>query len=150
MHEANALCSGAREQQNAVPQHPVPQQRRGVIEEHEVDEVAADGARRRANHPEQRVLGCGGAGDTWVVDEDGDIDIAVATLGSAGPAAEQPSEANDRIRAQAARKIGGQALCRFLARGGRVLHPGTTLADGAGWSERVGKVLGVPAPAGPQ
>lgn len=118
-----------------------------MIEEHEVDEVAANGTRRRANHPEQRVLGCGGAGDTGVVDKDGDIDVAVTALRSAGPAAEQPGEANDRIRAQAAREIGGQALCRFLARGGRVLHPGITLADGTGGSV---KALGVPAPAGSQ
>ena len=147
MHKANALCIGAREQQDAVTQHPVPQQHGRVIEEHEVDEVAADGARRRANHPEQRVLGCGGAGDTCVVDKDGDVDVAVATLRSAGPAAEQPGEADYRIGAQAAREIGGQAVCRFLARGGWVLHPGTTLADGPGGSERT---LGVPAPAGPQ
>ena len=132
MHKSNALCVGACEQQDTVADHPVAQQDGRVIEEHEVDEVAPDGAGRSANHAEERVRVRGRAGDAGVVDEDGDVDVTVRTVPATGLASEQPGEVDDRVGAQAAREIGAQAEGRFLLRGGSVLHPGTTLADAPG------------------
>ena len=90
MHKSNALCVGACEQQDTVADHPVAQQDGRVIEEHEVDEVAPDGAGRSANHAEERVRDRGRAGDAGVVDEDGDVDVTVRTVPATGLASEQP------------------------------------------------------------
>ena len=104
-YEAHTLGLGARVQQDAIADDAVPQQRGRAVEEHEVEEVAADEPAERSNHPEQRVLGRSRPGRAGVADEHGDVHVAVPTRGAARPAAEQPREADRRLRTQTAREV---------------------------------------------
>lgn len=141
-HEARALGVGAGVQQDAVADDAVAQQGGRVIEDHEVDQVAADDAAERAEYPEERVLDRVRAGRAGIVDQDGDVDVAVRPRGPAGPASEQPGEAHGRLGAQAAREGVAQPPGRGVPAGVGGMH------SGADRTRRADSMPGVPAPAG--
>lgn len=128
-------------QQDAVADDAVAQQRRRVVEDHGVDQIAADDAAERAEYPEERVLDRVRAGRAGIVDQDGDVDVAVRPRGPAGPASEQPGEAHGRLGAQAARE--------GVAQPGRGVPAGVGgMHSGADRTRRADSMPGVPAPAG--
>ena len=124
VHEAYALRVGACVQQDTVPDDPVSQERGGVVEDDKVDQVAADGAGHRRDESEVGVLERSRTVGAGIVDQDGDVDVAVRALRAAGPAPEQPGEAHGRLRPQAAREVVAQLASRCVrgAGVGRV-HP---------------------------
>ena len=71
-----------------------------LVEQHEVDPVAPDVAGHRGDEPPDRLLDRGGRRDAGVVDEDGDVDIAVRTRRAARPTPEQVGEADRRLGTQ--------------------------------------------------
>ena len=89
-HEAHALYVGARVQQDAVADHAVAQQRGRVVEDHEIDQVAANGAGHRRDESTTDVLECFRAVGAGVVHEDGDVDVTLGAGRIPDPAPEQP------------------------------------------------------------
>lgn len=123
-HEARALRVGAGVQQDAVADDAVAQQGGCVVEDREVGQVAADDAAECAEHPEERVLDGVRAGRAGIVDQDGDVDVAVRPRGPAGPASEQPGEAHGRLGAQAAREGVAQPPVRGVPAAVGGMHSG--------------------------
>ena len=141
-HEARALGVRAGVQQDAVADDAVAQQGGRVVEDHEVDQITADDAAERAEYPEERVLDSIRAGRAGIVDQDGDVDVAVRPRGPAGPASEQPGEAHGRLGAQAAREGVAQPPGRGVPAGVGGIH------SGADRTRQADSMPGVPAPAG--
>lgn len=112
MHEPYALRVGASVQQDAVPDDPVSQQRGGVVEDHEIDQIAADGSGHQWYEPEVGILERPRSGGAGVVHENGDVDVALGARSATDAAPEQPGEADGRLGAQAAREVIAQAADR--------------------------------------
>ena len=119
------------------------QQRRGVVEDHEVDEVAAHGAGHRGDESEVGVVERSRTVGARIVDEHGNVDVALPASGPAGPAPEQPGQADGRFGTQAAREVVAQAADRGVAHLCELSHRGSNVPDaagnsawriGAGWS----------------
>lgn len=148
VHEAYALRIGASVQQDAVPDDPMSQQRGGVVEDHEIDQIAADGPGHQWNEPEAGILERPRSGGAGVVDENRDVDVALRTRRAPDPAPEQPGQADRRLGAQAARKVVAQAADRGVAHSFERRHPGANVPDTdsaknawrtrAGWSTITG------------
>lgn len=129
VHEPYAIRVGASVQQHAVPDDPVSQQRGGVVEDHEIDQIAAHGAGHRGNQSETGVLERSRPVGAGVVDEDGDVDVALRARRAPDPASEQPSEADGRLGAQAAREVIAQAADRGIPHSLERRHPETNVPD---------------------
>ena len=81
------------------------QQSGRLVQQHEVDLVAPDVAGHRGDEPPDRLLDRGGRRHAGVVDEHGDIDVAVRTRRAARPTPEQIGETDRRLGAQTAGEI---------------------------------------------
>ena len=107
------------------------QQRGRMVEDYEIDQIAADGAGHRRNESKIRVLERSRTVGAGVVDEDRHVDVALRTRYARDSAPEQPGEAHGRLRAQAARKVVAQPVERGIAAGFGRTHQGTNLAETA-------------------
>ena len=96
-HESYAFGLGAREQQHTVADHAVAEQRRGVVEENQVEPIARDLTTERSGQAPDRVLDCGGIRRVVVVEEHSHVDIALPARRSACPASVQPSETHRAV-----------------------------------------------------
>ena len=131
VYEAHALRFGARVQQDAVANDPVAQQRGRVVENDEIDQIAADGAGHQRYEPEVGVLERSRAGGAGVVDQNRYVDVALRTRCAPDPAPEQPGEADGRLGAQPAREIIAQATGRVVAHFRERSHRDTNVPDTA-------------------
>ena len=128
-HEAHALDLGARAQQDAVADHAVAQQRGCVVEDDEIDEVAANGAGHQRNESTAGVLERFRAVGAGVVHEDGDVDVTLGAGRIPDPAPEQPGETDRGLGAQAAREVVAQAAERVAAHAFELCHRDSNVAD---------------------
>ncbi len=148
LHEAYALLVGASVQQDTVPDDPVSQQRGRVVEDHEIDQIAADGPGHQRNEPEVGVLERPRSVGAGVVDENRDVDVALRARRTPDPAAKQPGEAHGRLGPQVAREIFAQPADRGVAHFSELGHRDSNVPDtdagknawrtGVGWSTIVG------------
>ena len=115
-HEANALRLGAREEHDTALDHTVTQQGRGLIEKHEIEPVASHLPSERGRQAPDRVLYRGGIGHALVVEEHGDIDVALVPFPTSRPASVQISETHRGIGAQTSRETLAEAAEVFLVR----------------------------------
>ena len=115
-HESYAFGVGAREQQYPVPDDAVAQQRRGVVEENQIQPIARDLATERPGQTPDRVLDRRGIRGTFVVEQHRDVDIALATRGAACPASVQPGETH--------RGVAAQGVCKAVAEASNVIVAG--------------------------
>ena len=128
-HEAHALDVGARVQQDAVADHLVAQQRGCVVEDHEIDQVAANGTGHGWDESEAGGLECLRAVGAGIVDNDGDVDVALRTGRTPDPAPEQPGEADGGLGAQATREVVAQAAEPVAAHAFEFRHRDSNVAD---------------------
>lgn len=110
-HEANALRLGSREEHDATLEHTVTQQGRGLVEEHEVGPHLPS---ERGCQAPDRVLDRSGIGHALVVEEHGDIDVALVPCPASRPASVQIGETHRGIGAQTLRETLAEAIEVFL------------------------------------
>ena len=115
-HESYAFGIGTREQQYPVADHAVAQQRRGVVDEHQVEPIAWNLAAERPGQSPDRVLDRRRRRDTFVVEQHRDVDVALAARGAACPASVQPGETN--------RGVAAQGVCEAVAEASSVVVAG--------------------------
>lgn len=99
-HESYAFGVGAREQQYAVADDAVAQQRWGIVEEHQVEPIARNLAPECASQTPDRVLGRGRVRRVLGVEQHRDVDVALAPRPAARPASVQPGETHRGLAAQ--------------------------------------------------
>ena len=93
------------------------QQRRGVIEDNQVQSIARNLAAERTGQTPDRVLDRRRTRGTFVVEQHRDVDIALAARGAACPASVQPGETYRRVAAQGVCKTVAQASNVVVAGG---------------------------------
>ena len=113
-HEANALRLGSREEHDTALDHTVTQQGRGLVETHEVELVGPHLPSERGCQTPDRVLDSSGIGHALVVEEHGDIDVALVPCPASRPASVQISETHRGIGAQTLRETLAEAIEVFL------------------------------------
>ena len=113
-HEANALRLGSREEHDPTLDHTVTQQGRGLVEEHEVEPVASRLPSERGRQAPDRVLDPSGLDHALVVEEHGDIDVALVPCPASRPASVQIGETHRGIGAQTLRETLAEAIDVFL------------------------------------
>ena len=113
-HEANALRLGSREEHDPPLDHSVTQQGRGLVQKYEIEPVASHLPSERGRQAPDRVLDCGGIGHALVVEEHGDIDVALVPCPASRPASVQIGEAYRGIGAQTPRETLAEAAEIFL------------------------------------
>lgn len=113
-HEANALRLGSREEHDTLRDHAVAREGRGPIEEHEIEPVASHLPPERGRQAPDRVLDRGGLDHALVVQEHGDIDVALVPFPTLRPASVQIGETHRGIGTQTSRETLAEAAEVFL------------------------------------
>ena len=116
-HESHAFGLGAREQQHTVPDHAVAEQRRCVVEEHQVEPIARDLATERTGQAPDRVLDCRGIRRVIVIEEHRYVDIAFPARHAAPPAPVQPRETHRAVALQSPGETAAEASKVVFASG---------------------------------
>ena len=119
-HESYAFGVGTREQQHPVADHTVAQQRRGVVEEHQVEPIAWNLAAERSGQSPDRVLDRRRRRDTFVIEQHRDVDVALATRGAARAASVQPGETYRGVAAQGVCEAVAEVSSVVVAAGGQL------------------------------
>lgn len=108
-HEVYALDLGACDEQDAVADHAVAKQGRGIVQEDQVEPVARYFTAERARETPDRVLARGRARRVFPIEqEDRHVDIALLSCSVPGVASVQPGEAH--------RGIGGERAGESVAK----------------------------------
>ena len=103
--ESYAIGFGTCEQQYAVANHAVAQERRSIVEENKIEPIARNPATERTGQTPDRILDRRRIRRVLVVEQHRDVDVALAAGGPACPASMQPGETHRGVPAQSAREL---------------------------------------------
>ena len=121
-HEVYALDLGACDEQDAVADHAVAKQGRGVVQEDQVEPVARCFTAERARETPDRVLARGRARRVFPIERDRHVDVALLSCSVPGVASVQPGEAHRGIGGERAGESVAKAVnAPLMIRRGR--HP---------------------------